>query len=291
MTTDLLFGDVQMPPQNEPAGGIIFQLLFEKVRRKGIGVMEDDNVGPEFAEGLFEQLSVGEGERLRGDLGKTARADDLHAVHLAARIPLFVVKTKYPDLVRAFERVRTIARDLLDPADKREIIVTDLQYFHLYARFPFVPPAPRDADGGRGRSAYEVRNKKSMARRARNKGGTLVPPMSPIGGRAALRLAVRERRCAKFPVAGEFVLSGYVLRCRRGSFGYLSGVHREPIGRLHGICRIPIKYNAAEMIRNFPEMATRRKRAERTGITTFQLCRTLPPSARRQNKICSLIPL
>ena len=204
--------------------------------------MEDDNVGPEFAEGLFEQLSVGEGERLRGDLGKAARTDDLHAVHLAARIPLFVVKTKYLHLVRVFERIRTIARDLLDPADERKVIVTDLQYFHLYARFPFVPPAPRDADGGRGRSAYEVRNEKSPARRARNKGGALVPPMSPIGGRAALRLAVCGSRCAKFPVAGEFVLSGYVLRCRRVSFGYLSGDCRMSVETLSGIDRMSARH-------------------------------------------------
>lgn len=77
----------------------------------------------------------------------------------------------------------------------------------------------------------------------------------------------------------------------RVTAGCLSKPYRVSIGCLHGICRFPIKYNAAEMIRDFPEMATRRKRAERTGITTFQLCRTLPPSARRQNKICSLILL
>ena len=77
----------------------------------------------------------------------------------------------------------------------------------------------------------------------------------------------------------------------RVTAGCLSKPYRVSIGCLHGICRFPIKYNAAEMIRDFPEMATQRKRAERTGITTFQLCRTLPPSARRQNKICSLILL
>lgn len=124
----------------------------------------------------------------------------------------------------------------------------------------------------------------------------------PSAERAALRLAVRERRCAKFPVAREFVLSGYVLRCCRVTVGDLSGACRILIGRpscdrripagcLSGACRMSIKYNAAEMIRDFPERATQRKRAERTGITTFQLCRTLPPSARRQNKICSLILL
>ena len=240
MTTDLLFGDVQMPPQNELAGGIFFQLLFEKVRRKGVGVMEDDNVGLKFAEGLFEQLSVGEGERLRGDLGKAARADDLHAVHLAARIPLFVVKTKYLHLVRVFERIRTIARDLLDPADKRKIIVTDLQYFHLYARFQFLPPAPRDADGGRGRSAYDVRNKKSQARRARNKSGTLVVQVPPIDGKScaaacgvckALRKMLRHGACAAVPSGSCQAPVGHLSDARQVSTENLSVACRVPFGR------------------------------------------------------------
>ena len=157
--------------------------------------------------------------------------------------------------------------------------------------FSFCPPPHGTPMAGEGvpHTMCGTKRARCAAPEIRTERSSLQCP--PSAERAALRLAACARRCAKFPVAGEFVLSGYVLRCRRGSFGYLSGVHREPIGRLHGICRIPIKYNAAEMIRNFPEMATRRKRAERTGITTFQLCRTLPPSARRQNKICSLILL
>lgn len=64
----------------------------------------------------------------------------------------------------------------------------------------------------------------------------------PSAERAALRLAVRERRCAKFPVAGEFVLSGYVLRCRRVSFGYLSGDCRMSVETLSGIDRMPARH-------------------------------------------------
>lgn len=117
-------------------------------------------------------------------------------------------------------------------------------------------------------------------------------------------------RCAE--VAAQNSPSRESLFCRDmccGAVGNLPSTYRVPtehlsdacralIGRPSyvyrvtvGACRIPIKYNAAEMIRDFPERATQRKRAERTGITTFQLCRTLPPSARRQNKICSLILL
>lgn len=118
----------------------------------------------------------------------------------------------------------------------------------------------------------------------------------PSTERAAPRLAACARRCARCSVTGR------VPRCRRVLAKRLSGTYRTPVrcpprtcrspaGCLSGACRIPIKYNAAEMIRDFPERATQRKRAERTGITTFQLCRTLPPSARRQNKICSLILL
>lgn len=122
----------------------------------------------------------------------------------------------------------------------------------------------------------------------------------PSAERAALRLAACARRCARCSVAGMCAAVpsgscqapvGHLSGDRRIPTEHLSGDRRLPAWRLSGACQIPIKYNTAEMIRDFPERATQRKRAERTGITTFQLCRTLPPSARRQNKICSLILL
>ena len=103
-----------------------FEELSEIVRAERIGIVKDDDIGRKAKEGLSEEASVGERERLRRDFGEAPRADDLHAVDGVLRVPFFMVEAEHLLFARSFERRTDVAGDLFDSADVRREIVADL---------------------------------------------------------------------------------------------------------------------------------------------------------------------